>query len=161
LRRPPNGLAERREPARVVLPQSSPIAVPPRRVAVAGPATGGRPCAGSGRQVGADLLGGAGAVRLGQSLDEVGGLDLVLLGADGLQHLGGQHRADLGGAFEGQVPGQGGEEAGAEAVADAGRVVRLDLVGDRYVDRVEPAAGDPYAVAAQRGDPYADQVEDL
>ena len=48
--------------------------------------------------------------------------EVVLLGADGLDDVRRQQRADLGAALVGEAPREPGEEAGAEGVADAGRV---------------------------------------
>src|SRR5690349_1425294 len=83
-----------------------------------------------GRQMRLDLGGGLVAVGVGEALEEEVRLDVVFLRADRLQHERGDQRAHLRGPFEADAPAQGGEEAGPEAVADAGRVVRDDVAGE-------------------------------
>src|SRR5256885_16867385 len=70
----------------------------------------------SSGQVPRDLSRRRVAVGGGEALGQRARLQVVLLRAGGLQ---GAHRhqvAELGGALEGQAPGDGGQEAGAERV---------------------------------------------
>src|SRR5690606_1641966 len=136
------------------------VGTPPGPDRVVRPRRGVRGAGGSGQvllHLGRRLV----AVGLREAVHEVGAAQLVLLGADGLDDQGGEHAADLGGALQGDVPGQAGQEARAEGVADAGRV-RLALLG-RAADLHGLLAG-PLAAAAARaagGDAVADPVEDL
>ncbi len=86
---------------------------------------------------------------------------LVLLGADRLEHVGREHRADLGAPLVAEPAGQADEEAGPERVADAGGVDPLDVAGDRHVDRVLALGADVGAVLAAGDDPGGDPVVDL
>src|SRR6266581_351285 len=63
-----------------------------------------------------DLVGGLVAIRHREPLAELVLAHHVLLGADRLQHQGGEHRADLGRTLEAEAPRQGREEPGPEAV---------------------------------------------
>src|SRR4051794_4013607 len=91
----------------------------------------------------------------------MGALQLVLLGTDRLDDEGGEHAADLGGALQGDAPGQTGEETGAEGVADAGGVGLELLVRGADLDRLVTGALDAHAARAEGGDAVADPVEDL
>ena len=76
-------------------------------------------------------------------LDEQIRADLILLRTHGLQHVHREQRTDLGGALQPEAPGQGGEEAGPETVADTGRVIRRHLASDRHVDGSALASAAP------------------
>src|SRR5690606_41083492 len=91
-------------------------------------------------QVRLELRAGRRAVGLPEAVEELPALEVVLLGADGLQGEAGQHGADLGAPPVPQPPGDAGEEPGAVRVADARGVDALDLRGDRHVDGVGAAA---------------------
>src|SRR3954451_16496720 len=91
----------------------------------------------SGGKVRQDLSGGLVAVRVGQALHEVVGLDLVLLRTDGLQHQRRHQRTDLGRPLGTDAPVQRGEETGPEAVADAGRVVGDHVADHRHMNPLD------------------------
>ena len=71
------------------------------------------------------------AVRVVQPAEELRGGELVVLRADGLDDVRREHAAHLGGVLEAEPPRQGGQEAGPERVADAGRLDRGDVRGRR------------------------------
>jgi hypothetical protein len=62
------------------------------------------------------------AVGLGQPVGELMRLDHVLLGADRLQHQGGEQAADLGRPLLGQASGAPGQETGPGAVPHPSQV---------------------------------------
>ena len=108
-----------------------------------------------------DLVRGGVAVGLADPGDELVGGEGVLLRADGLDAVGGEDAADLGGLLELAVPGQRGQEAGPEGVADPGGLDGVDVLGCGQLDRVLALALDAYAVLAERGDLGADAGQDL
>ena len=79
------------------------------------------------------------------ALEERGAGDLVLLGADHLDHVDGQQAAELGGPLVAEAPAEGGEEARPEGVADAGRLDLRDLGDRRDDDGLLALAVDPDA----------------
>ena len=81
------------------------------------------------------------AVGDAEPFEEGLALEDVLLGARGLDDAGGDRAADLGRAFEVETGGDAGQEAGPEAVADAGRVDRDDAFDGADLDRVAARAG--------------------
>ena len=105
----------------------------------------------------ADLGGDVLAVGLGEALGEVVSLDLVLLGADRLEHERREQAADLGRPLPRQAPGRAGQEPGAETVADAGRDRALACslaTGTCNASTSRPTISTPSR--AQGGDPDVD-----
>src|SRR5215207_10240111 len=101
------------------------------------------------------------AVRRAEPVEEAGLAELVLLGADGLDDVGGQQAAHLGGADVVEPPRERRQEAGPERVTDPGRV-GLALLGRALdLDRGFALAVDPDALRSERRDPGADPLEDL
>src|ERR1700743_3858209 len=94
-------------------------------------------------QVLGDFLGGVGAVGGLEAGGEGVRGELVLLGADGLQDGGRDQAAELGRPLQWELPGYGGQEAGAEGVAAAGRVDGVHAGDRRYGDRGLAGLGDP------------------
>ena len=117
---------------------------------------------GASVQVRLDVGDRVGAVRVLEALEELRSrVQRVLLGADLLHDVHREQAAELGGALEAEVPGERGEEAGPERVADAGRLDLADL-GDRGDgDRLLALAVDADALGAQRDDPGADAARHL
>src|SRR5580704_16933703 len=70
----------------------------------------------------AELVRGILAVGGCAALEQLGGLQRVLLGAGGLQCVDGDQVAELGRALKAQAPGHAGQETGPERVAGPSRL---------------------------------------
>src|SRR3954466_13630166 len=123
-----------------------------------GPVTASRPGAGDVR---ADLVGRLGAVRLAEPLEEARLAQDVLLGADRLDDVGGEHRAQLGAAPHRETGREPREEPGPERVPDTRRVCLADLTGDADLDRLLAADAYRDAVLASGLDLHPDALGEL
>src|SRR5437588_10786648 len=108
-----------------------------------------------------DVSNGLVAVRRSDSLDELLAIDRILLRPDRLQAKRRNETAHLRSPLEGQTPRPPGKEAGAERVSPTGRVGDLAGRHDRHLHRLGITPVDDGAVAAVRGDAYADASENV